>query len=46
MGWFTFDNILALIVIILILLIVYTKIKNQNLKDTIDEVKEIFVPND
>lgn len=45
MGWFTFDNVLALIVIILILLIVYTKIKNQNLKDTIDEVKEIFVPN-
>ena len=39
-GW---DGLIALVVILGILYIVYTRVKNQDLKDTWEELKELFV---
>ena len=39
-GW---DGLIALVVILGILYIVYTRVKNQDLKDTWEEIKELFV---
>jgi len=37
------DNIVAILLIIILIFIIYTRAKNQTLKDTFQEVKEIFI---
>jgi len=38
----SFDTIISILVIIMIFILIYSRIRKQSLKDTADEIKEIF----
>lgn len=43
MPW-TLSDVFAILIVFVILFIIYAKIRNQSLRETWEEVKEVFVP--
>jgi hypothetical protein len=44
MTWVTFNDVLAIAIILALIAIIYTRVQGQSIRDTIDDIKEIFSP--